>query len=114
MSTVTSLCSINLTPGVWSVTGNIFYAAGSGTVTTITCVYASISTSATLLDTTYSTRIPCVSYSFGTTANTYLNIPITKYVATTSTQTYYLLAYSTGTGTLSAQSYSVLNALRIA
>ena len=88
MSTVTSLCSINLTSGVWSVTGSIFYAAGSGTVRIITCVYASISTSATVLDTTYSTRTPSVNYSFGTTANTYLNIAVTRYVATTSNQTY--------------------------
>ena len=90
MSTVTSLCSINLTSGVWSVTGSIFYAAGSGTVRTITCVYASISTSATVLDTTYSTRVPAVGYTFGTPAHTYLNIPITKYVATTTNQMFYL------------------------
>ena len=102
VSTVTSLCSVNLTPGVWSMTANNFYAAGSGTVTMITCVYASFSTSATLLDTMYSTRIPCVSYCFGTTATTYLNIPITRYVATILTQTYYLLAYCTGTGTFNA------------
>ena len=52
--TIVVLCSIALAPGVWSISGNIFYAASSGTVTTIQCVYASISTS-TGIDTQYST-----------------------------------------------------------
>ena len=63
ISTVVSLCTIYLTPAMWSVTGNIFNAAKSGTVSTTT--------------TMYSTRNPTVGYIFGSTANTHFNIPIT-------------------------------------
>ena len=112
---VVSFCSIALTPGVWSITGNIYYSALSGTVTTILCACASISTSAAL-DTQYSTRANATNFSFGilSVVGTQLNVPVTRYVALTANQTYYLVGYVTGTGSLSALTYSGISAIRIA
>ena len=97
-----------------AITGNIFYSASSGTVTTIQCVYASISAS-TAIDTQYSTWWNAAGFSFGfiSVTNTQLKVPITRNVAITADQTYNLVAYATGTGSLAALTYSSMNARRI-
>ena len=85
----------------------------SGAVSTVTCVYASISASTTALDTTHSIRIPTVGYNVGATANTYLNMPMTRNRINFYSNILFVHIFF-GAGSFNAQSYSVLNALRIA
>jgi hypothetical protein len=114
-TSIASISSITLTPGIWIITANISYKCTSGSVNTITNIACSISTVNNTLDTVYTCLYNATNFTFYYPAGrTFLSGPCTRIAYLTANQTYYLVASIMGTGTLSTGSESTITALRIA
>ena len=95
--------ALTLTQGVWDVRATAGFQTASGTNTGVSVVKAVISTSTRLNDDQLTfTRLPVMNFSFGSTADTSVCVPVSRiHTCTGVSQIMYLNVKSVFTNSLS-------------
>jgi hypothetical protein len=114
-NTDTVICSLSLTPGVWSLLGMIQFLTQTSSNSSGDRIFASVSKT-TAIDSTFQTRVSCNGFSFTATGGS-LFLQSSALVTVTTTTTYNLIGrayFTTASPALAFSSNSNLVAVRIA